>query len=182
MGQRSLRRVAVGLRRVLYRLCGRLPLPSSAWWAIAWLFSQKFLVGVSAVIPDGAGRVLLVRHTYRGRRPWGLPGGHVMRGESLEEAIAREVREETGLEITAERILNVQARRRRPKIEITFECQLRGGEFRPSDEVSECRFFALSELPSHLFSSERSAIESVLAQQRPGSERTSSWNPPQTAL
>ena len=155
---------------MLYRVWGRLPIPSSVWWAAAWLSSQKFLVGVSAVIADGDGRVLLVKHTYRGQRPWGLPGGHVLRGETLEEAIAREGREETGLEVTAERVLRVQARRRRPKIEITFECRLRGGAFRPSDEVSECRFFALHELPAHLFASERSMIQTVLAQRQPAGE------------
>ena len=62
-------------------------------------------VGVGAVaVHDGA--VLLVR---RGRGPaageWSVPGGHVEMGETLHEAIVREVLEETGLEVVVDRFL-----------------------------------------------------------------------------
>jgi ADP-ribose pyrophosphatase YjhB (NUDIX family) len=57
-------------------------------------------VAVGAIVFDEAGRILLVE---RGRPPgvglWTVPGGRVERGEKLAEAVAREVREETGLEI-----------------------------------------------------------------------------------
>lgn len=61
---------------------------------------ERVLVG-SGVVTDGVGRVLLV---LRGAEPqaglWSVPGGRVEAGESLPEAVAREVLEETGLRVT----------------------------------------------------------------------------------
>lgn len=58
------------------------------------------VVGVAAVIWNDAGQVLLIRRTKEPRRgQWSLPGGKVEPGETLEDAVRREAREETGLEI-----------------------------------------------------------------------------------
>lgn len=57
-------------------------------------------VGVGAVILDGDGRLLVIKRGNPPRRGrWTLPGGKLQRGETIVEAIAREVREETGLEV-----------------------------------------------------------------------------------
>lgn len=65
---------------------------------------QERIVAVGAVVEDGAGRLLLVR---RGREPsaglWSIPGGKVEPGESLEQAVRREVREETRLDVVVGR-------------------------------------------------------------------------------
>jgi NADH pyrophosphatase NudC (nudix superfamily) len=61
---------------------------------------------VAGVIVDGQGRmVVLVRGNEPGRGRWDLPGGFVDPGDTAEEAIRREVREEVGLEVTAVRYL-----------------------------------------------------------------------------
>jgi ADP-ribose pyrophosphatase YjhB (NUDIX family) len=54
------------------------------------------------VVHDAAGRLLLIRRAHDpGRGLWSLPGGRVEPGESLAEAVEREVREETGLDVRA---------------------------------------------------------------------------------
>jgi 8-oxo-dGTP diphosphatase len=64
--------------------------------------SRPVVACVGAVVHDAAGRLLLVRRgqdPHRGR--WSLPGGRVEAGESPEQAVEREVREETGLSVRA---------------------------------------------------------------------------------
>jgi 8-oxo-dGTP diphosphatase len=61
-------------------------------------FEDRFRFSVHAVIPNAAGRVLLLRQTYGDRR-WGLPGGSVEPGETITKAIARECREEIGVDV-----------------------------------------------------------------------------------
>ncbi len=62
----------------------------------AWSrMTRGMTLGVRGVAVDATGRVLLVRHTYL--HGWWLPGGGVEAGESCEQAVIREMREETGL-------------------------------------------------------------------------------------
>ena len=108
----------------------------------------RFPVGAVAVIRDELGRVLLVRQTYhRGGERWGAPGGWLGRGETPREAATRETFEETGLRVTAGRVLAIGGG---PygEISMAFECQIVGqAEFRPSDETDQIGYFERSALP-----------------------------------
>ena len=81
------------LRRLLYRAC-------RLWWHVV----RPITVGARCIVVR-EDRVLLVRHTYQ--RPWYLPGGGVERGETLEQAVRREVAEEVGMQLGSVGLLGV---------------------------------------------------------------------------
>jgi ADP-ribose pyrophosphatase YjhB (NUDIX family) len=103
------------------------------------------LVGVAAVVFDGAGRVLLVQ---RGREPrkgsWGLPGGLIDVGEALLDAVRREVREETGLEIAVRELLtafepiyrDAEGRVEYHYVVLDYWATVEAGEAAPGDDAA----------------------------------------------
>ncbi len=99
-------------------------------------------VGVDGAIFDGSDRLLVVQRTDTG--DWCLPGGAADVGESPSAAVAREVREETGLVVRARRVIGVFDNRtwRVPSrlahvYHLVFECDVVGGELTPSIETSD---------------------------------------------
>jgi 8-oxo-dGTP pyrophosphatase MutT (NUDIX family) len=90
------------------------------WRAIRLTQPKVIVVGV-AVIPDGAGRVLLLRSRYAGR--WQLPGGVVKGGEDPWSGTARECREELGLPVAIERLTGVYADPVGPELIFCFRCR-----------------------------------------------------------
>ena len=99
-------------------------------------------------------RILLVREVADGNR-WTLPGGWADVNESPADSVAREVREESGLEVRPHKLAAVWDRARHPHgvVEpfhvwrLFFLCEIIGGEAQTGPETSEVAFFAEHELP-----------------------------------
>ena len=105
-----------------------------------------FQVFAAAVILDEDKNIFLVKSTYQRFHPWGLPGGSLEYGEHPEEAVIREVWEETGLNICIERLLLVNSWMP-DRVGFYYLSRITGGIFHPTDEVSEFAYFSLEDLP-----------------------------------
>lgn len=138
------------LKRRLLKFWGDLPLPRRLRWWMIYSRVRKFPIGAAAVILDDEGRILLFRHTYRGRYPWGLPSGWLETGEDPGDAIAREIHEESGLRVKDVQIMLSRSARDVRRIDLLFRCRIAGGTFRPSAEVSEMAWFERQRLPAML--------------------------------
>jgi 8-oxo-dGTP diphosphatase len=110
------------------------------------------LVTVDAIVADDAGRVLLVRRRYP-PPGWALPGGFVDPGETLETAVARELREETGLDLEAARQFHAYSDPKRdarhPIVTVVFTGRATG-TLQAGDDAADARFFPLDALPEEM--------------------------------
>lgn len=105
---------------------------------LAGLFGGRYrrTEGAHVLVTDDEGRILVVRTTYLGPG-WMLPGGRVERNETPHRAAVRETREETGLDVTADRLVLVDAHRR-GNVSFVFVGRLVGGELSPQfGEIAE---------------------------------------------
>jgi ADP-ribose pyrophosphatase YjhB (NUDIX family) len=136
---------------------------------------DRITAGVSAAVFDEHGRLLLMHRSDNNF--WGLPGGKVEIGESVAQATAREVFEETGLDARVERLIGVYSDPANHMIasypggdlvhyvNLCFLCTRMGGELRGSDEGMELGFFAPDALPAPVLLSHTLRIRDALANQ-----------------
>jgi 8-oxo-dGTP diphosphatase len=109
-------------------------------------------VAVAVVLGDASRGILLGR---RGIDPasgrWSFPAGYVNRGEVIEEAAVREVREELGIDVRLQRLVGVYSERGEPVVLVVYAGEIVNGEPRPDGrEVLEVRWFAPEALPEDL--------------------------------
>ena len=121
---------------------------------------QKFTVSAAAVIVNDEGKVLLLNHLLRPFSGWGLPGGFVAAGEQPEEAIRREIREETGMKLNNVKMFRVRTIKRH--IEILFLADANGEATVQSREILGLAWFKRDDLPKGLPQSQVNVIEQIL--------------------
>ncbi len=98
------------------------------WRLLRWR-EATFLVGLTGVVLDDDGRVLVQVHRYWMGNPCGLPSGWAAAGETWEAGFAREVHEETGLRVAEVRVVRVSAvpdARLGPRIEVLLAARAPG--------------------------------------------------------
>ena len=143
--------------RSILRVWGRFP-----QWAhvfAARLVRPRFRVAVAALIFDAQGRILLFKHTYR-KLGWGIPAGGLEYGEKPEDAILREILEETGMKAQVERLLLADSSKHDRHVSLVYLCKIISGEFKPTYEIFEIKYFDVNDLPRMLFD-EKDLIRAV---------------------
>jgi ADP-ribose pyrophosphatase YjhB (NUDIX family) len=130
-----------------------------------WRFARAMTLGVRALVIDEEGRIFLVKHSYVSG--WHLPGGGVEAGETLSQALARELREEGNIEMMAPPQLhglffNSRASRRDHVAVFVVRDFRQSAAPVPDREIIQHGFFAVDALPNDTTAATRARIIEVL--------------------
>jgi 8-oxo-dGTP diphosphatase len=140
-------RLKTSLRRAFYQTWRLLPLWSQR--LAVRVAAPKVTMGACAVILDGRGRVLLAHHTYRAH-PWGLPGGLVSPSEQPSAGLARELREELGVQARVGPVLSAETNAASHQIILYYRATLLGTPHEDGVEIDGFRYAAPEEVPTLL--------------------------------
>ena len=129
-----------------------------------WRFSRAATLGIRAMVIDGAGRIFLIKHTYVDG--WHLPGGGVETGETLLEALTRELAEEGNIQLgAAPQLYSVYFNRRtsrRDHVALFIVRDFRqDGNPKPNHEIAEHAFFPIDALPEDASRGTRARVAEV---------------------
>jgi ADP-ribose pyrophosphatase YjhB (NUDIX family) len=105
-------------------------------------------VAVGTIITDDQGRIVLVKRAIEpGYGKWVFPGGYVDRGEQVQVAAVREAKEEAGLDVRLDHLINIYSYPGRAPVIIVYAASIVGGELCCDDEGLEARWFRPEEIP-----------------------------------
>jgi len=105
-------------------------------------------VAVGTIINDGSGRIVLVKRAIEpGYGKWVFPGGYVDRGEPLTDAAIREAREECGLDVRLDALVNIYSYPGRAPIIVVYAATVLGGTLCVDDESLETAEFEADTIP-----------------------------------
>ena len=95
---------------------------------------QTHLVSVAGLVTNEEGKILLVKSPWRG---WEYPGGLIEPGETFQQALHREIREEAGVEVEITGFVGICKNVERDIVNIDFTCRYVSGELTTSEESTE---------------------------------------------
>jgi 8-oxo-dGTP diphosphatase len=106
-----------------------------------------------AVIVERDGLILLGRRAEGARAAgkWSFPAGFVERGERVEDAAVREVREEVGFDVELDRLVGLFSSTGEEVVLAVYSSNLIGGDLRPADDLDQAGWFGPDELPDLAF-------------------------------
>jgi ADP-ribose pyrophosphatase YjhB (NUDIX family) len=120
-------------------------------------YPTRPIVGVGALLIKN-GKLLLVRRGAKpGQGKWSIPGGLVELGERTRDAVIREVKEECGLDVELERLMDVfdnitrdeKGRIQYQFVVVNFMAKIKGGILKSADDVLEARWVSLNEVEKY---------------------------------
>ena len=126
-------------------------------------------IAVGAIIKMASGKIVLVKRAIEpGYGKWVFPGGYVDRGEEITLAAVREAREEAGLAVRLDHLVNIYSYAGRAPVIIVYAATMISGELAVDDEGLEAREFDLDEIPwdDLAFRSTREALNDYIDGQK----------------
>ena len=128
----------------------------------------------AAVVFDAQGRILL--HQRSDNKKWALPGGNIDMGETADQCVVREVKEETGYDVRVVRLIGVYSDPALTTItypdgnvasyvSVLFECEVTGGSAELSDESLAVDWFSPEALPEPFHAGHIPRVQDALARQ-----------------
>jgi 8-oxo-dGTP diphosphatase len=135
--------------------------------ACGFIFYLDPKLAVGTVIVDDRRRIALVKRAIEpGYGKWVFPGGYVDRGEEVQRAAVREAREETGLDVRLDRLINIYSYAGRTPVVVVYAATMISGALVCDDESIKAKFFEPEAIPwdELAFRSTHEALREFLGQ------------------
>lgn len=121
----------------------------------------QFTIGAFAIIENDCQEILLC---YRADlQLWNLPGGGLDDGEAPWEGVVREVAEETGLNVSVERLIGIYSKPETNDLVFLFKCKRESGALTITEEAQALHYFKSTEIPSNAIAKQVERIHDYLA-------------------
>jgi ADP-ribose pyrophosphatase YjhB (NUDIX family) len=147
------------LKKLIRKIWGKLP--GDVRLRLIRVSQRKFTVSVAAIITNQNGKVLLLEHLLRPQSSgWGIPGGFINFGEQFEDAIRREIREETGIELRDLRLIRIRTIGRH--VEVMFRAMSDDEPRIMSREIMSFGWFNVGTMPDEMSDVQKSQVRDLL--------------------